>query len=1160
MAVTQAAPPASGTPERPVEGDRSWLSSPWVLVASAVLMLALFGWNFLVHPTLSAPTRDPAWYTWRAQLLTAAAPLNVVREWGPFGMFSGGYRVSMPLTGAWLMQLGGIHRYTFSILVMVGMPTLGSLALGAFAWRHRRDPIALLMTFFAAAALFLTIPYVGYMDNITCLWILALTLPFMRPARLGSWGARSAIALFMFMATITHPTTTAIFVAVLMAGAGFHFLTSRFSIVKTWRSDAAVLMSAAAGVVVGLAMWKVGAWGVKAPFADAALPPPYPMEVFKNTLGQWVGSLKPALIGPLAAIAIGSIAVTTWRNRKNGEPMDEYPRMSLLWLFPLLGLFGWVAGLTYPYYRFFNTTVAIMLLAGMGAWVATRWGLRRNRVAGVAIAVVILAGFGYVMARGFEESNWNSQDLTARFLDPDTRSGLAAAQGYVAASDPDVPVVFVVDYRHGDRKAWGWAKTFSNVARSGLDGDEALRSAIYFGDLDDFIASRPSGDHITLAQCKPVPLARVYDCVSTGFFDEMRHQLAPYHQAPIAFLVGRFNVGSPNADLIASGPSQHLIYQKGNDPSSAVTVVTGPDTAPFDAGAAKAAEAAGTADQRALASPDGLFSDPLHILRVILVLLFLLVVPGLIAMRWFELDDFPSRLALVPGISFAMTITSTFLVKAVHRTAFSVADGIASVVVACGAAFVLHLLARRRQAGRVTVVPFVKRSVSLFSNRNFAALMGAVFLAVLGDGIVQGALAKTIAFGGEKGFSLDEARSPRHILALVLLTYLPYMVISPFMGVVIDRFDRRKLLILGNGFRAVVIVVIGLGANSLPDAVLITALILTLASTRLVLAIKSSGMPSVLGGTNLMQGNSISQAGQAVFQLAGAGIALVGTKAASAGVVIVVGAIVYGLGAMFASRTKDLAEGTRSARFGEEARRILRDIGEGVRQIGKRPAAALGVTSFLTLRTLVSFASLVFALQARAILGGKSSNTAVIIAGLAAAAGAGLGFVVAQMLKDRVQPPRLIVGAMVVAGVGFVALGGVASTIGLSVVAFVAALSYFVGKISADTIMQQSLPDQYRGRGFSFFDVAYNVAWIAPALVLFALWGRGDRARALMVGAGLVFLLGAALTHLWYRRLGKDAFAKPGAGSMKDAEPGADAIEPEVGPGADATEPAGRPS
>jgi len=1129
MAVTEAAPPGTGTPERP-ETSRGFLASPWVLVASAVAMLLLFGWNFLVHPTLSAPTRDPAWYTWRAELLTAAKPSSVVQEWGPFGMFSGGYRVSTLLTGAWLIKLGGIHRYTFSILVMVGIPTLAALALGAFAWRHRRDHLVPLMTFFASAALFLTIPYVGYMDNITCLYILALILPFLGPART-SWGARSAIALLMFMATITHPTTTAIFVAVLMAGAGLHFLTSRFSIREIWRSDAAVLLSAGAGAVFGLAMWKIGAWGVKAPFADAALPPPYPMDVFKHTLGQWAGSLRPAVMGPLAAIAIGSIAATTWRRRKGGEPMDEYPRMSLLWLLPLLGLFGWVAGLTYPYYRFFNTTVAIMLLVGMGAWVATRWAAKRHRVAGAAVAVLILAGFGFVMARGFEETNWNSREITARFLDDETRSALAAAQGYVAASPKDRPVVFITDYRR-DRKAWGWAKTFSNVSRSGLEGDEALRSTIYFGDLPDYLAGRPSATGIDLGDCNPVPLDSVYECVSVGFFDEMQARLAEFDQAPMAFLVDRFNQSTVNEDPVAKDPS---LSQNVVPLFKHVSVVTGPNLAPVSGPAIGAGQTAGRQEARTLSNPPGRFSDPLHLLRVVIVLVLLLVVPGLIAMRWFDLDDFPPRLGLVPGISFAMSVTAAFFVKAVHRSPFTVADGVASVVVACGAAGVLNLLARRREGGKAVVVPFVRRSVSLFSNRDFGALMGAVFLAVLGDGIVQASLAKTIAFGGKAGFSLDQARSPRHILALVLLTYLPYMLISPFMGVVIDRFDRRKLLVLANGFRAAVIVVIGLGASSLPDAVLIAALILTLASTRLVLAIKSAGLPTVLSGRNLMQGNSISQAGQAVFQLTGAGIALVGTKLASAGVVIVGGAIVYGVGAMFASRARNLAEGTRSARFLAEARRILRDIGEGIRQIRKRPAASLGVTSFLTLRTLVSFASLVFALQARDILGGKgdSSNTAVIVAGLAAAAGASLGFVLAQVLKERVPPARLIVVAMGTAGVGFVLVGGVRSTFGLSVTAFVAALAYFIGKISADTIMQQSLPDQYRGRGFSFFDVAFNLAWIVPALILFATWSAG-RARLLMMVAGAVFLGAALLVGAWARRLG-DQLPRP----QRDDDPAA---------------------
>src|SRR5206468_2083011 len=165
-------------------------------------------------------------------------------------------------------------------------------------------------------------------------------------------------------------TTLAIFVLVLMAAAGLHFLTSRFSIKETWRSDGWMLLSSAAGVVAGLAVWKIGVWGVKAPFADAALPPPYPASVFKSNMIDWVNSLKPLVTVPLILIAVAGVIATARRREK---PSDELDRMPLLWLLPYLGVFGFAVALTYPYYRFMNTTVAIMALVGLGAWILARW-------------------------------------------------------------------------------------------------------------------------------------------------------------------------------------------------------------------------------------------------------------------------------------------------------------------------------------------------------------------------------------------------------------------------------------------------------------------------------------------------------------------------------------------------------------------------------------------------------------------------------------------------------------------------------------------------------------------------------------------------------------------------------------------------------------------
>src|SRR5438552_980430 len=144
MALTKVAP-SDAQQDAPQPGRR-FLSSPWVVVGSAAVMLLAFGAVFLQHPTLSPPTRDPAWYTWRAELLAHARPSTIVREWGPFGMFSGGYRVTTPLLGAWLIQVAGVSNMTFSIMVMVAAPALAGLALAAFAWRHRRDPLLFLLT------------------------------------------------------------------------------------------------------------------------------------------------------------------------------------------------------------------------------------------------------------------------------------------------------------------------------------------------------------------------------------------------------------------------------------------------------------------------------------------------------------------------------------------------------------------------------------------------------------------------------------------------------------------------------------------------------------------------------------------------------------------------------------------------------------------------------------------------------------------------------------------------------------------------------------------------------------------------------------------------------------------------------------------------------
>jgi hypothetical protein len=1093
------------------ESSSSPLDHPLILVAAVVAMLLAFGWTFLQDPSISAPTRDPAWYTWRANLIMHGSPGLIAEEWGPFSMFSGGYRVSVPLFGAMLVRIAGIDLYTFSAFMMVGIPILTGLALAAFGYRVHGDRLLFLLVLLATAAMFMTTPYVGYLDNITVLYVLSATLAFIPPSRT-SWGARSALFLLGIAAAYTHPTTCVIFGVSLLAVFGLHLVTSGFSLGPALRADGHHLLSIGTGMILGLASWLVGPWGVKGSLADAALPPPYTQAVFQQRLSQWVGSLQPMITFPLILLAIGWVV---WRARKDRAPASQFGTISVMWLIPLLGTLGWMAGKAYPYYRFMNATAALFPLVGLGAFVAVRWLLKREGatklIAWVGV-VAIVGALAFVWVRGREASQWSDPDN--QWIDQPTRTALAAASAIVE-QEPNHPIVFIANFRDA-YQSYGWAKTYTNVSRAGLPGDAVERDFTYWGSVEDFLAGRPT-----------VLTDPVYDKMSRGFYDELRLGLKGYAEPPVVFLVRQFNGGTGNADLLDRDPPPEYLIKIGSD----IGIVTGANLVTPSPDAIDAAREAEARTAALYANHPGIFGNLGHTLRVLFGLALLIVLPGLVASRWFDLEEDPwIRIALIPALSFVLVVIAGILVVSVTRSPLGTVHAWIALAVAVAIAGALAVLRTRLLSALNAFGSFFDKMFSVFSNRSFSALMGTQFLAQAADGMVQASLAKSIAFGGQKGFDVTTAPSTRYLLAVVLALYVPYTLLSPFVGAFIDRYDRKLLLIRSNVFRGAVVGAVALGlaavGDGLPDVVLILAILVALACTRILLAIKSAGLPAVVKGKDLLQANGLSQAGGAIFQVMGGGVALVGTALAPSWIVALLGAGVYVVAALVAKRVERLEYERRTSSFVDEVKRVLRDIATGLHEVFSRPAAALGLSSFQALRMeFFGFVALVFALEARHLLSGGSSDKVVVaIAGAAGAVGAAIGMVLAQKLKDRVPPYKLLAAAMTALGLGVVLFGGVPTLTGYSAITFTGALGFFLGKISADTIMQQALPDGFRGRGFSLFDIAYNLGWIVPAFVLALVWSE-DRVRLILISSGVVFLVVAALIYGWAIRI-KDQLAR----------------------------------
>ena len=415
----------------------------------------------------------------------------------------------------------------------------------------------------------------------------------------------------------------------------------------------------------------------------------------------------------------------------------------------------------------------------------------------------------------------------------------------------------------------------------------------------------------------------------------------------------------------------------------------------------------------------------------------------------------------------------------------------------------------------------IRRGLKLFaSSRDFAWLMGTQFLAQAGDGIVQAALAKSIAFGNQEGFDLENARSPDELLRIVLYMLVPYTIVSPFLGVLIDRWDRRRLLFLANGLRAAVVAIVALvGTGSVPDLALFLAFLLTIASTRVVLATKGAALPVTLDDDSLVEGNAVSQLGGAMFQLGGAGVALIAAGTVETNLIVLAGALVYAAGAGCALLVRRAGEARARRDLMAEIAHVARSIADGIREVARTPKAAAAITTYFWLRFLWSFSIVAIGFVARELLA-DDDLTIIIFTGGSGAIGAVLGFVLARSLRARVRTTaHLVLSASGVAGVAVVVFGPLGFSASIAVLTFFLGLGFFLAKISLDTLVQEALGDDFRGRAFSLYDIAYNLAWVLAAGILVLFWGPSGQG-GLIAGVGILFLAGMAAIAAWFRGAG----------------------------------------
>jgi MFS family permease len=225
----------------------------------------------------------------------------------------------------------------------------------------------------------------------------------------------------------------------------------------------------------------------------------------------------------------------------------------------------------------------------------------------------------------------------------------------------------------------------------------------------------------------------------------------------------------------------------------------------------------------------------------------------------------------------------------------------------------------------------------------FRTLVAGQALGQAGDGLAQ------IAFAQFVVFEVGRGATPGRIAALLAVTLLPFSLVGPFAGVVIDRWPRRAVLVTMSLLRAVltVVAVVTVAVGSEPGA--FVGVLLLLSTSRFVLAAKGAVLPRTVPVDELVPANAVSALAGMVATFVGAvgGATFVGWSAEAG---FVLATLLYVAAAVAFVRLPGVGGGDGRMLLGR-LRPALDDVVDGARalrdpRIGK-PLGAVALHRFL---------------------------------------------------------------------------------------------------------------------------------------------------------------------------------------------------------------------
>ena len=390
-----------------------------------------------------------------------------------------------------------------------------------------------------------------------------------------------------------------------------------------------------------------------------------------------------------------------------------------------------------------------------------------------------------------------------------------------------------------------------------------------------------------------------------------------------------------------------------------------------------------------------------------------------------------------------------------------------------------------------------------------------------GDGLFQAGLAGALLFNPER------AARPMAIAGAFAVLFLPYSLLGPFAGALMDRWDRRLVLVGANLGRLVSVALVGvcLAVGTGNVLVLCGALVVN-GLARFVSSGLSAALPHVVPREQVVTMNSIASATGAIAAFLGATFMLIprrlfGSGDTGAASIILLVTIPMLIALLLSWRFGAHVLGpdhTRRAIHGSVVYAVITGWMHGIRTVRQRPTVAATLSGLAAHRMVFGLNTLVVLLLVR---NGGAASVGALGGAMLFLAATGTG----SFLANVVTPPAVrrwgrcatANGALAIAAA--VQLAGAGLQLAVMVVCgFLLGAAGQVVKLCADTAIQVDVDDALRGHVFAVQDSLFWLAFIGAITAAAAVVPQDGHSPALVLAGTVLYLCGLAAHSIVGRR------------------------------------------